>query len=152
MQLYSKACVCTANLLKSSVALCVALVLLTAFCALPVHVQAAEAAIEKQLQAIAKKLVRDAAQNVLPKKTQKAVTQEGATFEARYIEIDENSISTELHKGNGNDRVGSIQYKELHYVCVGATKAQALAAPCSLERTRKMTEIVAYTKGKWLYH
>ncbi len=113
---------------------------------------ASEAKIKAQFDTIAKKLVHDAAKNIMPHKNSKAVTKEDGVFKARYIEIDESNVMTEIHHASGNDYAGTVKYRELFYVCTGSTKAQALAAPCSLERTRSMTEIVAYTKGKWLYH
>ncbi len=113
---------------------------------------ASEARVKAQLDAVATQLVNHAAQNVLPKPSQKAVSQEGGAYVARYIAIDTTNVSTQLHKGQGQDYVGMVKYNELHFICKGASKAEALQAPCSRERTRKMTEILAYTKGKWLYH
>ncbi len=113
---------------------------------------ASDASIKAQLEAVGKKLVQQAAKNILPHQNNKAVTQEGSAFAARYVDVAEESLVTEMHQAQGNDRVGTIKYTEVHYVCRGATKAAALKAPCTVEKRRNMTEIVAYTKGKWLYH
>ncbi len=116
------------------------------------NAHASDATIASQLQDVGKKLVSQAAKHVLPHKNNKSVTQEGAAYVARYVEIDEKSLVTKLHKAQGSERVGTIKYSELHYVCRGATKEAALNAPCTVEKRRNMTEIIAYTKGKWLYH
>ncbi len=113
---------------------------------------ASEAKVQAQLDKVAATLVQHAAQNLLPKPTKKAVNQENGQFVARYAAIDTANIATELMKGQKGSYVGTIKYTEEYFVCRGASKAEAVKAPCSLERTRKMTEIIAYSKGKWLYH
>ncbi len=113
---------------------------------------ASDAGVKAKLDTVAATLVRDAAQNLLPKPSNKAVSQEDGYYVARYAAINTQNVVTELMKGQGGDYVGIIKYEEQHFACRGASKAEALKAPCSRERTRKMTEIIAYTKGKWLYH
>ncbi len=113
---------------------------------------ASEASVKAKLDAVAATLVQHASQNLLPKPSKKAVSQEDGYYVARYATIDTAHVSTQLMQGQHGGYVGTIKYTEQYFACRGASQAQALSAPCSLERTRKMTEIIAYTDGKWLYH
>ncbi len=112
---------------------------------------ASDAAMKASLQTAAQRLVQNAANNVLPKQSHKAVVQERGSYAARYVSINTKNVHTEIRKGQGQSYVGIVKYQEQHFVCRGATKAAALKAPCSKERTRNMTEIIPHAQGKWLY-
>lgn len=112
-------------------------------------------AVQVKLDAVGKKLVSSAAKTVSPSIKAKAVAPVagGRGFVASYVLVDESSMKTELRQGTGpgGQYVGIIKYLENHYECRGATKAEALGAPCNMVKSRRMNELIRYEAGKWSY-
>ncbi len=121
------------------------------FGALPSNARESEQVIKQKLESIAKKLVKSAADHVMPNAAKKDVHQENNQYVAYYIEIDQSSLRTEMRSSEkAGNYVGLIKYKEVHYKCSAPTKQEALKAPCYRARSRNLTEIISYD-GKWRY-
>ena len=112
-----------------------------------------EEVIQTKLDAVGKKLVGAAAKTVSPSMKAKAVAADGKAFVATYVEVDESTLKTEMRPGTGPGAqyVGIIKYLENHYECRGATKAEAMGAPCTMVKSRRMNELIRYDAGKWSY-
>ncbi len=108
-------------------------------------------AAEESFKAVAKSLLRQVAQNLLPKESSKAVRQEGAGYVAYYNSVNPSEYTTEVRDSQGGDKIGLVRYKQYEHVCYGATKAEALKAPCKVKGSTNMTEVIAYHKGKWIF-
>lgn len=112
-------------------------------------------AVQAKLDVVGKKLVSSAAKTVSPNIKTKAVAPapDGKGFVASYVAVDESTLKTELRPGTGpgGQYVGSIKYLENHYECRGATKAEAMGAPCTMVKSRRMNELIRYEAGKWSY-
>lgn len=108
--------------------------------------------IKSKLDTMGKQLVVKAAATVSPSLSKKAVAPEGSGFVARYTEIDTSDVVTELIQstGPGGKYIGSIKYLENHYECQGKTQEEALKAPCTKVKARRMNELVRYD-GKWMF-
>ncbi len=118
---------------------------------LPAKAKESEAVIKEKLHTLGQKLVQTAAKNVVPRKSQKAVRKEGNAYIASYVEIDTQSLRTELRPSETKGKyVGLIKYHEHHYQCRGASQQEALKADCIRSRSRNLTEIISYS-GKWIY-
>ncbi len=125
--------------------------IISCLCVCQAQARESEPAIRAKLQSLGQKLVSVAAQNVIPQKAKKLVQKEGANFVAHYVEIDTQSLRTELHPADINGHyVGLIKYQEHHYHCRASSKQAALSADCIRTRSRNLTEIIAYD-GKWRY-
>ena len=109
--------------------------------------------VQAKLDVVGKKLVSDAARTVTPTAKAKAVAPADKGFAATYVEVDQSSLTTEVRpaSGPGGQYVGVIKYLENHYECRGATKAEALSAPCAKVKTRRMNELIRYDNGKWSF-
>ena len=109
--------------------------------------------VQTKLDVVGKKLVESAARTVTPPKNAKAVQPDGKEFVASYVEVDTQSLKTEVRPstGPGGQYVGLIKYLENHYECRAASKAEALNAPCTLVKARRMNELIRYDGGKWSY-
>lgn len=108
-----------------------------------------EAQIRADLDRDAKLLVAQSARTLLPNKANKDVKQVGGQWVATYISVDTENIRTEMRTSASGHYVGSIRYHEDIMECRGATKAAALAAPCTKVRTRNMNELVSYNGSSW---
>lgn len=112
-------------------------------------------AVQIKLDAVGKKLVSSAAKTVNPSIKAKAVapSPDGKGFVASYVAVDQSTLKTELRPGTGpgGQYVGSVKYLENVYQCSGATKAEALNAPCTMVKSRRMNELIRYEAGKWSY-
>ena len=108
--------------------------------------------IQAKLDVVGKKLVNDAARNVTPNAKAKAVAPEDKEFVARYVEVDETSMTTEVRPatGGGGQYIGVIKYLENQYECRGKSKDEALKAPCAVVKSRRMNELIRYD-GKWSF-
>ncbi len=110
----------------------------------------AEAA-EESFKPVAKTLVSHVARNVLPKESNKAVRKEGSGYVAYYHSVNPTQYTTEVRKTDGKNFVGIVRYRQDELVCYGATKAEALKAPCKVKSSSNMTEIIAYANGRWIF-
>lgn len=108
--------------------------------------------LKEKLDIVGKKLVQDAAKNVTPSIRAKAVAPEDKEFVARYVEVDVPSMTTEVRpaSGAGGKYIGVIKYLENYYECRGKSKDDALKAPCTMVKSRRMNELIRY-EGKWIY-
>ncbi len=132
--------------LKSSKCLCILLGL-----GLILSTYSVAMAAENSLKTVAKRLLQDVAQNLVPKESSKAVRKEGSGYEAYYYGINPAEFTTEVRDADGNHKTGFIRYKQYEYVCKGATKAEALKAPCRVKGSKNILEMLAYANGKWMY-
>lgn len=110
-----------------------------------------EAEIRAALEATGHKLAAQAARTVMPSKASKEVQKDGKNFVASYVEIDTQSVTTEMRPGTAGQYVGFIRYPEKVYECRGATKQAALSAPCSQVRTRRINELIRFDGKAWQY-
>lgn len=106
--------------------------------------------VQQKLDVVGKKLVRDAAANVVPNINKKEVTKDKDGYVAKYVAVDTNTLRTEVlpSTGSGGQYVGCIKYVENVYECRGKTRNEALKAPCSVVKSRRMNELIRYD-GKW---
>lgn len=111
-----------------------------------------EDVVKQKLDVAGRKLVQDAARTVTPSAKAKAVSQEGGEFVARYVDVDESSMTTEVRPatGPGGQYIGVIKYMENQYECRGKSKDEALKAPCAMVKSRRMNELIRYD-GKWTF-
>lgn len=111
-----------------------------------------EEVIKSKLDTLGKQLIVKAAATVSPSINKKAVAPEDGGFVARYTEVDTTQVVTELihSTGSGGKYIGSIKYLETQYECRGKTQDEALNAPCSKSKVRRMNELVRYD-GKWMF-
>ncbi len=108
-------------------------------------------AAEESLKAVGQKLVSQIARNVLPKESSKAVRKEGSGYVAYYNSVNPTEFTTEVRRSEGVVKVGIVRYKQVEYVCFGATKAAAMKAPCQSKKSTNMSEVIAYADGRWLF-
>lgn len=108
--------------------------------------------VQQKLDAVGKKLVRDAAVNVTPSIKNKDVVKDKDGYVAKYVAVDTNTLVTEVRPSTspGSQYIGCIKYVENIYECRGKTKSEALKAPCTVVKSRRMNELVRY-EGKWTY-
>lgn len=108
--------------------------------------------VQQKLDAVGRKLVRDAAVNVTPGINNKDVVKDKDGYVAKYVAVDTNSLVTEVRPstGPGSQYIGCIKYVENIYECRGKTRNEALKAPCSVAKSRRMNELIRY-EGKWTY-
>ena len=95
-------------------------------------------------------LVGRASRTVMPSKAHKEVRKVGKEYVATYVEVDTDSLTTEVRKG-ARGYVGFIRYSEHVYECRGASKSGALSAPCEKIKTRNLNEMIRYDGKKWQY-
>lgn len=108
-----------------------------------------EAQIKAELDQMGKKLAAQSARTLLPNKANKEVKQVGGQWVATYIEVDPTHVTTELRPGANGQYVGFIRYSEHIMECRGATRAEALKAPCQEARTRNLNELIRYDGRQW---
>lgn len=108
--------------------------------------------VQQKLDAVGRKLVRDAAVNVTPSINKKDVVKDKDGYVAKYVAVDTNTLVTEVRPstGPGSQYIGCIKYVENIYECRGKTKNEALKAPCTVAKSRRMNELIRY-EGKWTY-
>ncbi len=108
--------------------------------------------VQQKLDAVGRKLVRDAAANVTPSIKNKNVVKSKDGYVAKYVAVDTNSLVTEVRPSTspGSQYIGCIKYVENIYECRGKTRSEALKAPCSVVKSRRMNELIRY-EGKWTY-
>ena len=106
----------------------------------------------QKLNDVGKVLVRKAAATVTPSITKKEVVKAGDGHVARYVMVDQDSLTTEARPSTspGSHYIGFIRYVEQVYECPGKTRKEALDAPCAVAKSRRMNEIIRYEYG-WLY-
>ena len=95
-------------------------------------------------------LVGRASRTVMPSKAHKEVRKVGKEYVATYVEVDTDSLTTEVRKG-ARGYVGFIRYSEHVYECRGASKSAALSAPCEKIKTRNLNEMIRHDGKKWQY-
>jgi hypothetical protein len=112
---------------------------------------ASEAQIKADLDVVGKKLVSMAANNVIPKESNKSVSKVGSEYVARYADVDNASVTTSMQMSKNGQYVGFIRYAERSFECRGKSKAEALKAPCEKVGTRRMNEMIRYDGKAWRY-
>lgn len=110
-----------------------------------------EAEISAELNAVGHKLAAQAARTVMPSKAGKEVRKDGKGYVATYVEVDATNLSTEMRPGAKGQYVGFVRYLERVYECRGASKKEALSAPCEQVRTRRLNELIRYDGKTWQY-
>lgn len=111
---------------------------------------ASQSRLEADLYKTGQSLVGRASRTVVPSKAQKEVRKVGKEYVATYVDVDTNSLNTEVRKG-ARGYVGFIRYSEHVYECRGASKSAALSAPCEKVKTRNLNEMIRYDGKKWQY-
>ena len=100
-----------------------------------------EAEISAELNTVGHKLAAQAARTVMPSKASKEVRKDGKDYVASYVEVDATNLTTELRPG----AKGKV------YECRGASKKEALSAPCQQVRTRRLNELIRYDGKAWQF-
>lgn len=108
-----------------------------------------EAQIQAELDQMGKKLASQSARTLLPNKANKDVKQVGGQWVASYIEVRPEEVRTQLRPGSSGQYVGSIRYAEHFMECRGATRQEALKAPCHEVRSRNLNELIRYDGKQW---
>ncbi|MEG1610063.1 MAG: hypothetical protein RR317_02650 [Bilophila sp.] len=110
-------------------------------------------AVKAQLDAFAQKHVSRANATLKPNRTLPAVTKEKGVYVARYLEIDVDTLTTEIYPSTapGCSYVGHVVYLEKVYESTGNTKMQAETGTFKHVRARRIREITRYSKGAWVY-
>uniref|UniRef100_B8DP92 Lipoprotein n=1 Tax=Nitratidesulfovibrio vulgaris (strain DSM 19637 / Miyazaki F) TaxID=883 RepID=B8DP92_NITV9 len=108
--------------------------------------------VHNKLDTLARAKLRHMNESLRPCQTRKDVVQNGNEFVARYLAVDPDSLSTDVHdaQGPGAKYVGLIVYHEQEYESRAATKEAALTGDFSVVKARRVTEIIRYDKGKWI--
>lgn len=106
--------------------------------------------LEADLYKTGQSLVGRASRTVMPSKAHKEVPKVGKEYVATYVDVDTDSLTTEVRKG-ARGYVGFIRYAEHVYECRGASKSAALSAPCEKIKTRNLNEMIRYDGKKWQY-
>ena len=104
--------------------------------------------LEADLYKTGQSLVGRASRTVMPSKAHKEVRKVGKEYVATYVEVDTDSLTTEVRKG-ARGYVGFIRYSEHVYECRGASKSAALSAPCEKINTRNLNEMIRHDGKKW---
>ncbi|MGE9984344.1 translation initiation factor 2 [Desulfovibrio sp. SGI.169] len=110
-----------------------------------------EAEISAELNAVGHKLAAQAARTVMPSKASKEVRKDGKGYVASYVEVDATNLTTEMRPGAKGQYVGFIRYQEKFYECRGASKKEALSAPCQQVRARRLNELIRYDGKSWQF-
>ena len=97
--------------------------------------------LEADLYKTGQSLVGRASRTVMPSKAHKEVRKVGKEYVATYVDVDTDSLTTEVRKG-ARGYVGFIRY---------ASKSAALSAPCEKIKTRNLNEMIRYDGKKWQY-
>ncbi|WP_035064215.1 hypothetical protein [Nitratidesulfovibrio termitidis] len=108
--------------------------------------------VHNKLDTLARAKLRHMNESLRPCQSRKDVVQNGNEFVARYMAVDPDSLSTDVHdaQGPGARYVGLIVYHEQEYESRAATKEAALTGNFSVVKARRVTEIIRYDKGKWI--
>lgn len=108
--------------------------------------------VHNKLDTLARAKLRHMNESLRPCQTRKDVVQNGNEFVARYLAVDTDSLSTDVHdaQGPGAKYVGLIVYHEQEYESRAATKEAALTGSFTMVKARRVTEIIRYDKGKWI--
>lgn len=108
-----------------------------------------EAQIKAELDQMGRKLAAQSSRTLLPNKANKDVKHVGGQWVASYIDVRPDEVRTELRRGASGQYVGSIRYSEHFMECRGATRQEALKAPCTETRTRNLNELIRYDGKQW---
>ncbi|HEU6438659.1 MAG TPA: hypothetical protein VE028_14550 [Nitratidesulfovibrio sp.] len=108
--------------------------------------------VHNKLDTLARAKLRHMNESLRPCQSRKDVVQNGNEFVARYMAVDPDSLSTDVHdaQGPGAKYVGLIVYHEQEFESRAATKEAALTGNFSVVKARRVTEIIRYDKGKWI--
>ena len=108
--------------------------------------------VHNKLDTLARAKLRHMNESLRPCQTRKDVVQNGNEYVARYLAVDTDSLSTDVHdaQGPGAKYVGLIVYHEQEYESRAATKEAALTGSFTMVKARRVTEIIRYDKGKWI--
>ncbi len=120
----------------------------------PVPVAAADPEkLQQDLDVFAKSCVVNMNNQIKPGIRTKQLTKTPEGFQAHYIAVDPDSLSTSFSPSEHKivPYIGRMMYHEVEYVCMGKTEKEALAGPFNEVNRRPMTELIKYMKGKWTY-
>lgn len=111
-----------------------------------------DATIQVKLDEFAQEFFTRANRNIRPHKSAPAVAQrEDGKYVATYIELDENSLATQLIPSEQKQftHIAKLMYVECYYESEGMTKDEALTGDYKRVKVRRLTELPRYEKGKW---
>lgn len=110
-------------------------------------------AVKAELDNFAQTHVRRANATIKPNRSKAEVNKEKGVYVARYLEVDPDTLTTEIYPstGQGSTYIGHVVYLEKTYECIGDTKMQAENGTFKQTRARRIREITRYSKGAWVY-
>lgn len=108
-----------------------------------------EAQIKAELDQMGKKLAAQSSRTIVPNKNNKDIKQVGGQWVVSYIDVRPEEVTTQLRKGASGQYVGSIRYAEHFMECRGATRQEALKAPCQEVKSRNLNELIRYDGKQW---
>ena len=109
--------------------------------------------VKAKLDSAAKMYVNRANETLKPNRRSVAVTKEKGQYVARFLEVDSDTLTTEIYpgKGPGCQYVGHVVYLEKVYECVGSSKASAQSGDFKQTRARRVRELTRYDGQKWIF-
>lgn len=110
-------------------------------------------AVKAQLDNFALSHVKRANATIKPNRSRAEVNKEKGMYVARYLEVDADTLTTEIYPstGQGSTYIGHVVYLEKTYESIGDTKMQAESGTFKQTRARRIREITRYSKGAWVY-
>lgn len=110
------------------------------------------AKVQAQLDSFTSTYIKRSCANVRPSKNTPSVSLRDGKQVATYVELDESSVKTELIASNQStfSYMAKIIYLEHVYECSAATPEEAIAGPYRKVKSRRLTELPRYAKGKWI--
>lgn len=109
--------------------------------------------VKAKLDAFARAHVNRCNATLVPCRTAMSVKQENGRYVARYLEVDPDTLTTEIYasKSPGCQYVGHIVYLEKVYESIGKTKNEAQNGAFKPIKARRIRELTRYDKGAWQY-
>lgn len=109
--------------------------------------------VKAKLDAFAREHTRKANLTLVPGRSSMSVKKENGLFVARFLEVDIDTMTTEIYSSNtpGCQYVGHIVYLEKTYECTGKNKVEAQQGDFKAVKARRIRELTRYDRGAWQY-
>lgn len=110
-----------------------------------------EEEVQEKLMVFARDYLEDCTMRLRPNRSAPSISERDGKYVATFIELDLNSIQTELLHAQSNafSYLAKLMYVEHTYEAVGETQDEALTADYQRTRSRRLTEIPRYSRGTW---
>lgn len=106
--------------------------------------------VQNQLRSYANKHIAHLVNNIAPCEKKKEVVRVNDIYQARYLFIDPESVSTHVkHDDRRNTYVGFLVYHEVEFACQATSRDMALSGAFAATKIRRIIEIVQYKNGRW---